>query len=151
MLASVVATLPGTPRLLQWIWTGCGSPSALAASVSVSRIARGVTAAAGDGVVEAGDVPLPDLPRLDPAGIHDLHRIAAGGAEQPGGVVPRAVALAALDLAQQVLVVPHEHEDPAVHAGRVVQLRVAVPREQGGHCRVERGGVAQARRSDSRW
>jgi hypothetical protein len=43
MLASVVAALPGTPRLLQWMWTGCGRPSALAASVRVSRIARGVT------------------------------------------------------------------------------------------------------------
>ena len=100
---------------------------------------------AGDGIVETGDVSLPALPRLDPTRIHDLHRIAAGGAEEPGGIVPHAVALAALDLAEQVLVVPHEHEDPAVHAGRVVQLRVAVPREQGCHCRVERGGVAQAR------
>ena len=43
MLASVVATFPATPRLLQWMCTGWGSPSWLAASVSVSRIARGVT------------------------------------------------------------------------------------------------------------
>ena len=43
MLASVVAALPATPRLLQWMWTGWGSASRLAASVTVSRIARGVT------------------------------------------------------------------------------------------------------------
>ena len=43
MLASVVTALPATPRLLQWMWTGCGRRSALAASVSVSRMALGVT------------------------------------------------------------------------------------------------------------
>ena len=46
------------------------------------------------GIVEPGHVALPRLPRLDAARVHDLHRVAAGGAEQPGGVVARAVALA---------------------------------------------------------
>jgi hypothetical protein len=43
MLSSVVVTFPGTPRLLQCTCAACGSPSATAASLSVSRIARGVT------------------------------------------------------------------------------------------------------------
>ena len=58
MLASVVATLPGMPRLLQWMWTGCGSRSALPASVSVSRMARGVTREPAERLVEPGDVAL---------------------------------------------------------------------------------------------
>ena len=46
-------------------------------------------------LIEAGDVPLRRLPGLDSAGVHDLDRVAASGAEQPRRVVPRPVALAA--------------------------------------------------------
>src|SRR5207249_4512489 len=44
MLSSVVAEFPGWPRLLQWMCTGCGSFSWLAAPASACRIFRGVTA-----------------------------------------------------------------------------------------------------------
>src|SRR5437773_3965340 len=44
MLSSVVAEFPGCPRLLQWMCTGCGSFSWLAAPARASRIFRGVTA-----------------------------------------------------------------------------------------------------------
>src|SRR5207244_8554831 len=43
-ISSVVAEFPGCPRLLQWMCTGCGSFSWLAAPASASRIFRGVTA-----------------------------------------------------------------------------------------------------------
>ena len=107
--------------------------------------------AACQGVVEAVQVPLPRLPGLDPARVHDLDGVAAGGAEQPGGVVAGPVALAGGDLPQQVLVIPHQREEAAVHAGGVVQLGMAVPGHERRHGRIEDGGVAQARRSGSRW
>ena len=131
------------PRLLQWMWTGCGSAERVGRVGERLQDGARRDARVRRPVVEPGDVALADLPGLDAAGIHDLDGVAAGGAQQPGGVVAGAVALAGLDLAQQVLVVPHQHEDAAVHARRVVQLRVAVPGHERRDRRIEGGGVAQ--------
>ncbi len=43
MVASVDAMLPGTPRLLAWMCSGCGMPSSMSARASVCTTCRGVT------------------------------------------------------------------------------------------------------------
>ena len=104
------------------MWTGCGSRSAFAASVSVSRIARGVTRRPPTESSRPVTFRCPVFHASTPPGFTILIAYPPVGAEQPGGVVARAVALAGLDLAEQVLVVPHQHEDAAVDARRVVEL-----------------------------
>ncbi len=97
-----------------------------------------------DRIVQPGHVARPRFPCLHSAGVHDLHRVPARGAEHPGGVVAGSRQLTLLDLAQQVLVVAHQDEDPSVHAGRVVELGVTVPRQQRCHGGVERRRVAES-------
>ena len=43
IVPNVVSQLPGMPRLLQWMCTGCGSPSSAAACATPAMICRGVT------------------------------------------------------------------------------------------------------------
>ena len=85
-----------------------------------------------------------------PPGFTILTAYAPVAPQQPGGVVARAVALARLDLPQQVFVVSHQHEDAAIHARRIVELRMAVPGHEGRDRGVERSGIARAPRSGSR-
>ena len=90
-----------------------------------------------------------------PPGFTILTAYAPVDSEQPRGVVARTIPFAGLDLAQEILVVPHEHEDAAVDARRVVELAVAVPRRErrdGGveSRRVAQAGVAVARREGAR-
>src|SRR5881397_3896773 len=111
MVARVVATFPGCPKLLQWMFTGCGSCRALAAAASVSRIRRGVTAldptASSSPVTlrAASPPPPPRFPARDAARIHDLDRVASGRAKQPRRILARACRLSRRQLAEQILVV----------------------------------------------
>ena len=134
-------------RLDRGCCSGCapdaGRRSVLAASARVSRMARGVTRLEPQRLVESRHVALPRLPRLDPAGIHDLDGVSAGRSEHPGRVVAGPVALAGVHLAEQVLVVPQQDEEAAVHDRGVVELRVGVARGDRRDRRVEDGGVAQ--------
>ena len=101
-------------------------------------------AVVGQRVIQSVEISLTRFPGLNAARIHDLDGIGAGGAEQPGSVVPGPLPLAGGDLPQQILVVAHQREEPAVHAGRILQLRVAVARHDRGDSGVEDRGVPQA-------
>jgi hypothetical protein len=100
-------------------------------------MARGVTR------LDGGQVPLPRLPRLHAAGIHDLDGVPAGRFEHPRRVVAGPVALAGVNLAEQVVVVPQQDVEPAIHDRSVVELRVGVPSGARRDRGVEHGGVAQ--------
>ena len=110
------------------------------------RHARGA-----DRRVEPGALARAALPQLDAAGIDDLDGVAAGGAEQPRGVVARLRPLARGDQAQQVLVVAHQHEEAAVDDRRVVELGVRQARRAAAPRRRRTRWCSRARRSDSRW
>src|SRR5262249_17524677 len=97
-----------------------------------------------DGTVEAGDVAAALLPDLDAAGVDQLHAVALGGTQQPGGVGAQAVHVVRRDLAQDVVVVAEEDQETLVDDGRVVELLVGVAGSQGRDGGVERGGVAEA-------
>ena len=105
---------------------------------------RAVTRELPSGSSSAGEVPLRRLPGLHAARIHHLDRVPTRGAEQPGGVVAGAVALAGVDQPEQVVVVAHEHEAAGVDAGRVAHLVMRVPRRERCNGGIEDGGVAQA-------
>src|SRR5437899_9171945 len=109
MLSSVVAAFPGCPRLLQWMCTGWGRPSAFAAPASTSRIFRGVTAlepSVSSRPLTLRRSPPPDtLPHRYPAGVDDLDPVRPRGAQQPRGVIAGPAPLTGGDLAGQVLVV----------------------------------------------
>ena len=98
---------------------------------------------AAERLVERGEVPLRRLPRLHAARIDDLDRVAAGGTEEPGHVVARAIPLAGVDQLEQVVVVAHQHEAPGIDARRVAHFVVRVPRRERSDGRVEHGGVAE--------
>src|SRR5438093_1274470 len=83
-------------------------------------------ASAGEWLVKPVQVPLSRLPGLDPARVHDLDGVGAGRADEPGRIIPGALPLACLDLAQEIFVIAHQDEDPTVNAWRIVQLCVAV-------------------------
>src|SRR3954447_20538804 len=88
IVASVVFQLPGRPRLLQWMWTGCGRPRSIAVWASstmswrgggggglrggVARLEEegaGRDVEVGHGRVEVVDVAGAALPLLDAAGV----------------------------------------------------------------------------------
>ena len=144
------ATLPAMPRLLQWMCTGCGRPRALAASVSVSRIARGVTFGSPTGSSSDVDLAHVALPQLHTARIDDLDRVALRRAQQPRHIVARALVLPVGDLALQVRVVAHQDETAGIDDRRIVELRVRVPRAHRRRRRHRRLSCTQVQRSGTR-
>ena len=86
------------------------------------------------------DGPASLLPQLDAAGIHHLDGIAARRAQQPCRIVSGSRSFARVDEAEQIVVVPHEHEEARIDDGGVVELGV---RQPGGQRR--NGGVEHRR------
>src|SRR3954451_19913674 len=122
-VSSVVRQLPATPRLLQWTCTGCGRPSSWAAGAIDSMTCRGVTPATS----ASSEVTLPaprlqrSFPPLDPAGVDELHAVAAGRLEPPRNRVAHARRVAA-DQVEQRDVVAEQDEEERVDHRRVAQL-----------------------------
>ena len=146
IVSSVVVQLPGRPRLLQWMCTGCGSFSSSTAWATRWMICRGVTPKWSTGVVEVVDVArLLALPDLDAAGIDELGGVALGGASsQPTNALQPLAARRCWIASHDVMVVAHQDVEALVDAGRVGEFLVGVPggeRRDGG---VEGRRVAQA-------
>src|SRR5947208_1079883 len=85
------------------------------------------------------------LPHLHAPRVYDLDRVGPRGAQQPGGVITCPCGFPRAQLAEQIVVVAEQHEEPGIDDRSVVELRVRVPRGDGRHRRFHRRRVAEPR------
>ena len=109
MVASVVSILPGMPRLLQWMCSGCGTPSSCTARASARRMRRGVTPCCGPGSSMSSPRTL-NLNALMPPGLTVLTAERRGRAHHPGDVVVDPLLSRAVGepLQQQLVIAEHD-------------------------------------------
>ena len=146
IVSSVVVQLPGRPRLLAWMWTGCGRPSSSTARATAAMICRGVTPKWSTAASRSLTLPACRFFQTStPPGLTSFARVRPSprDSSQAMNAFSR-LGLAPLDRPHDVMVVAHQDEEALVDAGRVGELLVRVPGGERGDGGVEGRGVAEA-------
>ena len=144
MVSSVVATLPGAPRLLQCKMQRMRQAE-LIDDLREARDDHGRRhfVVAGHRLGEGLGVLSP-FPGGDSAGVDRLHPVSLGCPDQPGDDILRPLHLAGLEEVQHDFVVGHQDAATLVHDGRVAQLLVSVLGSQNRDGRFDDGRIAHA-------
>ena len=152
MVSSVVVQLPGRPRLLAWMCTGCGSFSSSTAWATDRMICRGVTPKWSTGESMVCDVAgRPALPHLDAAGIDDLGGVRLRRGQEPADQGLDLLRLPLLDRPHQVMVIAHQDVKALVDARRVLRTPRGRAGRKGAEWRRRKPSCSPAPRTCSRW